>query len=69
MDADRIDADMRDAVNERLAARLEQAATRRDARRRRLAELHARRQHGLRARHAQKLRRNQRPEGPDAPTT
>lgn len=51
------DDDLRQAVDERLAARLEAIRARRDARRRRLAELSERRRHGLTARHAAKLAR------------
>ncbi|GAA4098787.1 hypothetical protein [Actinomadura miaoliensis] len=49
--------DVRQAVEERLAARLADAARRRDGRRRRLAELSERRRYGLAARHAAKLAR------------
>ncbi|HEU5024650.1 MAG TPA: hypothetical protein VFV01_06970 [Spirillospora sp.] len=48
---------MRAAVDDRLAARLEANRTRRDGRRRRLAELHQRRAYGLAARHTAKLNR------------
>lgn len=51
--------DLRQAVDERLAARLETNRARRDGRVRRLAELAARRQAGLRARHRRKLLRPQ----------
>ncbi|MFA1552033.1 hypothetical protein [Actinomadura chokoriensis] len=53
------DDDMRAAVDERLAARRDEYARRRDGRRRRLAELAERRRHGLAARHAAKLNRTQ----------
>lgn len=57
MSPDDIDQAMRAAVDERLTARIDQAAQKRDARRRRLAELSERRRHGLTARHAGKLNR------------
>lgn len=59
------DDDMRAAVEERLAARLEAIRARRDARRRRLAELSERRRHGLTARHAAKLTRSEEDPGGD----
>lgn len=52
-----LEDDMREAVDQRLAARSEDASRRRDARRRRLAELSERRRHGLAARHRTKLAR------------
>ncbi|MGW5411860.1 hypothetical protein [Actinomadura geliboluensis] len=52
-----MERDLRAAVAERLAARLAANRTRRDGRRRRLAELAERRRHGLAARHAAKLAR------------
>lgn len=54
---DEMERDLRAAVDERLAARLEANRARRDGRRQRLAELHRRRQHGLQQRHATKLAR------------
>lgn len=51
------DDDLRDAVERRLAERLEANRRRRDDRRRRLAELHQRRAYGLAARHRNKLNR------------
>lgn len=62
---DQADAELRAAVEERLAARLDQNRTRRDARRQRLTELHERRRHGLTARHRAKLNR---PNDHDNPT-
>ena len=55
-----VDDDMRAAVDERLAERLAANRARRDGRRRRLAELHQRRQYGLQQRHADKLARTDR---------
>ncbi|WP_329518640.1 hypothetical protein [Spirillospora sp. NBC_01491] len=54
-----MDDELRVAVDERLAERLEQNTQRRDGRRRRLAELSERRRYGLQQRHAAKLARNQ----------
>ncbi|MFB4300636.1 hypothetical protein [Actinomadura sp. NTSP31] len=59
MTPEEIDADLRAAVNDRLADRLEANRTRRDGRITRLTELHQRRTHGLRQRHAAKLARTQ----------
>lgn len=58
------DDDLKSAVEERLTARLEANRARRDGRRRRLAELSERRRHGLEARHARKLARNDQEETP-----
>ncbi|MWA02179.1 hypothetical protein F8568_017715 [Actinomadura sp. LD22] len=55
----RMDDDMRAAVEERLAERLQTNRDRRDGRRRRLVELHQRRAHGLAARHRNKLARTE----------
>ncbi len=57
MTNDRMAEALRDAVEERLEARLAETKARRDARKERLAELHRRRQHGLKKRHAAKLAR------------
>lgn len=57
--ADRTDADLRQAVEERLAARLAEARRRRVARERARAEKQERRDAGLRARHAAKLHRTE----------
>lgn len=54
-----LDDDLRAAVETRLAARLAANRARRDGRRRRLAELHQRRQYGLQQRHTAKLARTQ----------
>lgn len=54
-----IDDDMRAAVDERLAARIEASRARRDGRRRRLTELSERRRYGLQQRHAAKLARTE----------
>lgn len=51
------DDDLRQAVEERLATQREEFKRRREARRRRLAELSERRQAGLRARHRNKINR------------
>lgn len=52
-----LEDDMRAAVDERLADRLEASRSRRDGRRRRLTELHQRRTYGLASRHRTKLAR------------
>ena len=54
-----MDRDLRAAIDERLAARLEANRARRDGRHWRLAELAARRRYGLEARHARKLNRDE----------
>ncbi|MCP2336139.1 hypothetical protein [Actinomadura rupiterrae] len=57
--SDEIEADMRTAVEERLAERITRAQQTRDRRHERLAELAERRRHGLAARHKNKLARLQ----------
>jgi hypothetical protein len=57
MTDDRMADDLRAAVEERLAASREATRQRREARARRLAELHQRRTAGLRKRHARILAR------------
>jgi hypothetical protein len=59
MNAD-LDTDMRAAVDERLAARIEAARRRREGRRLTREEKAARRTAGLKLRHQQKLNRNER---------
>lgn len=58
MTPEQIDADMRAAVDERLAARLEAGHWRREARRLTREEKTTRRNAGLQARHHRKLNRN-----------
>ncbi|OLT12209.1 hypothetical protein BJF79_22765 [Actinomadura sp. CNU-125] len=58
-----LDDAMRRAADERLQARLAANRSRRDNRRRRLAELTERRRHGLTARHRNKLRNTADPTG------
>lgn len=53
------DEALRQAIEDRLAARIARYRTQRDNRRRRLAELSERRTAGLRARHATRLARTQ----------
>ncbi|WP_433465801.1 hypothetical protein [Spirillospora sp. CA-128828] len=54
-----MERDLRDAVEARLAARLEENRVRRDGRRRRLQEMSERRRYGLAARHRNKATRTQ----------
>lgn len=56
-----MDDDLRQAVEDRLAAQRVDVRSRREARRRRLAELAERRKHGLKTRHRNKLARGETP--------
>jgi thiamine biosynthesis protein ThiC len=54
-----LDDDLRQAIDERLAARIADVAERTERRREQLAELSRRRRHGLEARHRTKIARQQ----------